>query len=220
MNGVSLGRENAGRVRLLVALSGVCVFAASCSGSGYQYVRQPQYDTMFKLPEEWTVFEDEEVLAQSGLVSFQLNPQADSTLWVRGFEGAAAAEQMGAPAESENPLGFTSIRVLLDREERESFSLLSLRNEAFPIVQLEQEGAQIEILDETELLENGLHGVRVIFDIKSSTGPHLSFNKTTLVDPSTRVVFAFLIGCRSDCYEENRDVIDEIVSSYSVGESL
>ena len=67
-----------GRVtrRALASLSFV-VLAASCSGSGYQYVKDSTSTAFFKLPTSWALYSEDQILS-SNLVT--LSPQSQQSV--------------------------------------------------------------------------------------------------------------------------------------------
>jgi hypothetical protein len=218
MNGV-VGREigRSSRSRALVVFVAIALLSA-CSGSGFQYVRQPQFNAIFKLPEDWRVLEEDELRDETGLTTAESGTQAQSVVWMRGFTGTPGSGGLELNGESQ-PAGLSRIRVLTDPQERSEFNMDSLRNEFIALELLGGKNPQFEVLNESELqLENGLHGIRLIYQVRRSDGS-FTYNKTALVDPYTRVIFLFLIGCSSNCYEHNKDLIDEVVSSYKIGGS-
>ena len=46
----------------------------------------------------------------------------------------------------------------------------------------------------------------------------LTINQTGLVDPSTRMLYLFVIGCEAHCYLAHQRTIDQIVKSWTVKE--
>lgn len=197
-----------------VLLCGILLLLGACTSSEFQYVRESRSNVVFKLPEQWQLYEADELLDSSGVQG----ESPESILWVVGFEGEPDSGAFDDLFGSGVPVGMARIRLLTNQEERDRFSLSSLRNEYIPIDLIEAQGSQVEVLSQEEVTLESLHGVRQTFNIHTPNGVN-TFNKTALMDPNTTAVFLFIIGCESDCYETNQSVIDEVVSSYTIGGS-
>lgn len=119
--------------------------------------------------------------------------------------------------EADHPSGFAKVRPLSD-EEHDIYSLASLRNAVFPIDEMIEQGEEVEVLSlEDVVLDDGHRGIRIVFNVKEQDA-FLTVNQTGLVDPATRTLYLFLIGCGATCYLDNQDEIDEVVSSVRVEE--
>ena len=219
MTEASLLGSRAGPKRLALKLAGVLALGlAGCAGSGFQYVSSSETKTVFKVPEDWTLFNEDAVFE---FRPPDLSPQQEAanraSQWIMAFDGAEppSLEHLFAQT-SEEPAGYAKVRVLSD-EERDTYSLRSLRNEEFEIDRLVKEQS-IELISDDDLaLENGFSGSRVVFNVRQGDG-FVTVNQTALVDPQTRVLYLFLIGCDADCYSNNEEVISEVVSSWTIKE--
>ena len=219
MTEASLLGSRAGPKRLALKLAGVLALGlAGCAGSGFQYVSSSETNTVFKVPEDWTLFNEDAVFE---FRPPDLSPQQEAanraSQWIMAFDGAEppSLEHLFAQT-SEEPAGYAKVRVLSD-EERDTYSLRSLRNEEFEIDRLVKEQS-IELISDDDLaLENGFSGSRVVFNVRQGDG-FVTVNQTALVDPQTRVLYLFLIGCDADCYSNNEEVISEVVSSWTIKE--
>lgn len=117
-------------IGLLSAATGVTILTllSACSGSGFSYVENAETNTYFKVPEEWEVFEQSEVMQ-----SLFPNPSPgtigaiERTLWAAGFDSDEdpSASHILRPT-SDHPAGYASVRALSE-EERESISLGGFR---------------------------------------------------------------------------------------------
>lgn len=214
-----LGPPTGSRRRALGVCAGVLVLALTgCTGSGFQYVSSSETNTVFKVPEDWTLFNEDDVFE---FRPPDLSPQQEAanraSQWIMAFDGAEPPSLEHLFAESsEQPAGYAKVRVLSD-EERDTYSLRSLRNEEFDIDRLVKE-QRIELISDDDLaLENGFAGSRVIFNVRQGGG-FVTVNQTALVDSQTRVLYLFLIGCDADCYANNQEIISEVVSSWTIKE--
>jgi hypothetical protein len=214
-----LGPRTGPKRLALGTLAGVLALGlGGCGGSGFQYVSSSETNTVFKVPEDWTLFDEDAVFE---FRPPDLSPQQEAanraSQWIMAFDGAEppSLEHLFAQT-SEEPAGYAKVRVLSD-EERDTYSLRSLRNEEFEIDRLVKE-QRIELLSDGDLaLENGFSGSRVVFNVRQGDG-FVTVNQTALVDSQTRVLYLFLIGCDADCYSNNEEVISEVVSSWTIKE--
>jgi hypothetical protein len=119
---------------------------------------------------------------------------------------------------SRHPTGYALVRPLSE-EERDTYSLASLRNEVIPLDRLERTEGRVEAVSEEEIeLESGAHGSRLVNEIKVE-GDVFTLDQTGLVDSGTHRVHVLVIGCRSACYEANKAVIDQVADSWTIEES-
>jgi hypothetical protein len=205
--------------RALGVCAGVLVLALTgCTGSGFQYVSSSETNTVFKVPEDWTLYNEDDVFE---FRPPDLSPQQEAanraSQWIMAFDGAEppSLEHLFAQSSTE-PAGYAKVRVLSD-EERDTYSLRSLRNEEFEIDRLAKQ-QRIELISDDDLaLENGFAGSRVVFNVRQGDS-FVTVNQTALVDSQTRVLYLFLIGCDADCYSNNEEVISEVVSSWTIKE--
>jgi hypothetical protein len=196
----------------------VALLLSSCSTSGFQYVSSAETNTVFKVPEKWTLFSEDDVFRfRPPEISPQQEAANRASQWVMAFDGASQPTLTHLfNADSTEPAGYAKVRILSD-EERAAYSLSSLRNEEFEIDKLVRR-QQLELLSEEEVsLDSGVNGVHLVFNVRQ--GPEfITVNQTALKDPQTRVLYLFLIGCQADCYESNQGTIDEVVNSWTIKE--
>jgi hypothetical protein len=102
-------------------------------------------------------------------------------------------------------------------------SMGSLRNGIFQVDTWEEEDPSSVVVFENEALSTeGFRGQRMVFSRKSGTDPLRPYaeswtaNMTAYLDPSGTRSYYFVVGCRSDCYQEHQQVIEGIVQSWSV----
>jgi hypothetical protein len=191
----------------------------ACQGSGFSYVSNTSTKTYFKVPEEWELFERNEMMSgESPAVSLQ-SLQGASDLWVVAFDAAPSPDLDNVLAtSSRHPTGYALVRPLSE-EERDTYSLASLRNEVIPLDRLERTEGRVEAVSEEEIeLESGAHGSRLVNEIKVE-GDVFTLDQTGLVDSGTHRVHVLVIGCRSACYEANKAVIDQVADSWTIEES-
>lgn len=203
------------RVAVWLAVAGLAL--AGCAGSGYQYVKSSANNAYFKVPEDWKVYDKDQILGAS---EDKLSQTESSNLrFVAIFDADPKPSLQHELTTAKRPFGLVRVRELT-LEERDSFSLSTLRNEVVRIDDiLENKLGDVELVEEPRSIvkPKGLAGSRLVYSVK---GPEGSFtvDQTGLVDPGTHVVYFFIVGCESTCFSENRRVISEVADSWTIKE--
>jgi hypothetical protein len=189
-------------------------------GSGYHYVKNSATQTYFKVPGQWTLFDEDQIFAdQATDLSPEREAAAKAALWLVGFDAdphPALSHLLNS--SSKYPVGLARVEEIADRT-RDSVSLSTMRNVIFPIDQLLATGSSdLEVLSSQDIVQGGgIHGNRVIFNLRQQ-GLFMTINQTALVDPATTRQYVFVIGCEAHCYLNNRQQIDSVVESWTVKE--
>jgi hypothetical protein len=221
--------------RLPVLAVIAAVLLAGCT-SGYTYVTNNKTKTYFKIPDQWRLFDENEIFAsQIQGLSPQTEAAARQALWMVAFDSdphpsldhlfqlSTRCDLVRPTSGSALPVGcypegFAQVRPLSDAQ-RDSLSLGSLRNAIFPIDELmTQDPQSVEVLTQKDIvLPTGFHGSQYVMNVKRDD-VFLTINQTALVDPATRMLYLFAIGCEAHCYLEHQKTIDQIVQSWTVKE--
>ena len=210
------------------------VLLAGCT-SGYTYVTNSKTKTYFKIPDQWRLFNENEIFAsQIQGLSPQSEAAAKQALWMVAFDSDphpslehlfqlstrcdAVRTRTSALPVGCYPEGFAQVRPMSE-SQRDSFSLATLRNAIFPVDQLvTADPSSIEILDQQDIvLPSGFHGSKYVMNVKRDD-VFLTINQTGLVDPATKMLYLFVIGCEAHCYLAHQKTIDQIVKSWTVKE--
>jgi hypothetical protein len=207
------------RVRFAAAALLLLFLLAACTSS-YTYVKNSDVKTYFKVPNDWAIFEEDDIFrSQITGLSPQGEAAAKASIWMVAFDAAPRASlnhffSGGSPY----PTGFAQVRQL-GQEQRDSVSLASIRNSLFPLNQLQvQDPTSVEFLQSEDLvLDGGIHGNRIIFNVRLGDTFYTA-NQTGLVNPQTSLLYLFVIGCEARCYLNHKRTIDEIVASWTVKE--
>lgn len=182
----------------------VMASVVSCQGSGFQYISNSDTSTYFKLPEEWMLFEEDAASVY--------------TTYFVAFDGSPkpSADNLLSP-DSDHPFGLAQVRVLTN-QQKATWSLSTMRNFDLPIDQLvQQQRAEVVFEDDDVVLEGGARGLRVVYNIQQEGGT-MTISQTSLVDPTTRFFYQFMVGCAVQCFARNQETIDEIVNSWTIEE--
>ncbi|HVF14037.1 MAG TPA: hypothetical protein VM942_05515 [Acidimicrobiales bacterium] len=208
-----MGRFGIRRLVLGVVVAGV--LAAACGGSGYKYVKASGNNAYYKIPEDWKLFDKQQVIASTGA---QLSADEEQGLrYLAIFDADPSPSLEHDLQTAAHPFGVVRVRSL-EVEERDTFSLAALRNEVIPIDEiLDKELGDVEVVGGPHTLtqEDGLRGTRIIYTVQGKTNS-FTVDQTGLVDPATNMVYFFIVGCHADCFAENRGTITEIADSWTV----
>jgi hypothetical protein len=208
--------------RLPAFVVAAAVLLAGCSTSGYRYVTNSKTKTYFKIPGQWRLFDENEIFASQ----FQgLSPETEAAtkeaLWMVAFD-ADPRPSLNHLFQSTAgyPQGFAWV-FPLSQSARDSLSLATIRNMFFHVDQLAAADPEsVEILQQQDLvLDSGFHGSRYVINIRPpEQDRYITVNQTGLVDPATKTLYLFVVGCEAHCYLAHKKTIDQIVDSWTVKE--
>jgi hypothetical protein len=194
----------------------VALATAGCGGlhrSGYQFVRSPQTGTYLKVPDDWTVFSQQEI--EKYLAKSAPERKLDAFQFITTFDAGEHPSVMFDPAATA-PTGVVRVRPLA-QEEREVASFATIRNELFDMQGAD--GGQITPVSIREVLQGGVRGQRYVFNRTDPlVGTTATVDQTILVDKATSRLYLLVVSCRPDCYERNKKAIDTVVTSFTVKE--
>jgi hypothetical protein len=205
--------------RLLTLVVAAGVLVSACAGTGYNYVKNSEDRTYFKVPDSWKVYDEDEVfdLTTKGLNDDEKEVARD-LFWAVRFDGSPRPSIEHLTGPYKHPTGLAEVQDLL-QEESDAMSLSTLRNLYFPIDEAEIAGDGAVLAYEPIELDGGFHGVhivgRLVIDEK---GTEVTFSQNAVLDQATSKLYAFIVFCRSDCYSDNEEQIDRIVDSWTVRE--
>lgn len=203
------------------------VFTLSACGGGdtFTYVSSTDGKAYFKVPPGWEFFDKRDILVASGQsLSAATNEQLP---WLIAYDAApdpSLDNILSLGTAPEHPVIFARVQVL-PFAQRDGLSLGAIRNAFYPVDQLVQMNAAELLSYEDIVLEGGLHGNRVVYDIipqgvtgVASGNSVIRVDQTGIVDAGTRTLYLFVIRCESHCYRDNKPLIDAIADSWTVKE--
>jgi hypothetical protein len=221
------------RLRRLPILAVATALLAGACASGYQYVTNSKTKTYFKIPDQWRLYSENEIFAsQIQGLSPQSEAATKQALWMVAFDAdphpsldhlfelttrCDLVRERALPVGC-YPEGFAQVRPL-SGSQRDSLSLAGLRNAIFPVDDLvNQDPTAVEILLQDDVvLGSGFHGSRYVMNVKRDS-VYLTVDQTALVDPATRMLYLFVVGCEAHCYLDHQQTINQIVKSWTVKE--
>lgn len=213
--------------RLVIAvLAGVlgASTVVACGSPDYTYVASTEYDTVFRVPADWSRIPDadlEESLFGADSASAEV---AAERSWVAGFDAASNPDVSHLfGGEAEDPNAHVVVREL-DRSTQGSLSLDGMRDLLLPVSDTARERAStagtaaegFELLTD-ELLEEdgGMRGVHVVYNY--DLGQSLqTFDQTVFVDQATSRVYLLLVRCSAQCYRDRSDELKAVATSFTV----
>lgn len=211
----------AGRA-VLAALGTGIGLAAACGGSGYQFVENDDLGVYAKVPDDWTIYDEESLFPDD---SDRERERRAAMMWMRTFDASDEPSVEGSQAVgSGDPTGVVQVRLLTpqEREQVNVSTLRSLANNGQDPVQAaraEPRGDTQIVTDEPVDFEGGFHGVHTVF--AKGQGANISvFDQTAVLDPTNTVLYLFVVTCDERCYfETSHDEITEIVDSWTIQEA-
>jgi hypothetical protein len=244
------GPRGVGRVvtrPIVVGLVVAALLLTACGGSKYRYVtsKSPELvyklnvgtqivrvgveaaDTYYRVPKDWAVFDENEVLAEVANAR-KLSPLSLADLaaeqHVSGFDASPEPSASNVFGSTVAPSG-RQLLLVLDDEARDNTSLRALRglfvdiDEEIEQAKKDNVAPKVKVHGRTDdvVRPGGFHGSQVIFDYVGEDAV-LTFNQTTLFDSESRVAYLFIIGCEANCYVNNYEAINDVVESWTIKE--
>jgi hypothetical protein len=203
---------------------GAAVLFSSCGGSGFVFVGSSADRAYFKVPNNWTAYNKQQLLVATGLDQSPDSQNAFHMLLGYDSDPAPSVDHILKPvADMRYPAVLAWVRKL-GAQDRDVASLAGIRNAVYPIDQLAQ-NHQAEVLSGKDLaLTGGIHGSELVFNISGGNYTISAGNavfrvvQIGLLDPGTNLFYLFLLRCSADCYSQNQGLIDQIVNSFTVKE--
>ena len=207
-------------MRRVITLIGAGMVAASvlagCADSGYDYVKSSSDRTYFKVPSNWTLFDEEEVVDRT--MADLTDTQREQVLeqgWRVAFDASPNPTMRHlSNATSKAPTGLAEVKSL-SFDDSDALSTYKLRNYFVDIDAANDAGAA-EVLSYEDLKpEGGFRGVHVVARLLTSDGI-TTVDQTVLVDQATTKVYALIVSCSDVCYDRNAKQIKQVVDSWTV----
>jgi hypothetical protein len=210
---------------LLLALLAAAALAA-CGAPQYHYVANSEDRTYVRVPASWSPIDARELGAVFGL-----DPtveEAERGFWLEGYDADAtpsAAHLVGPHTAA--PVVFVGVRDV-PQQARGQISLDVLRDLFRPVSPTARQRVAADptspfsgftlISDEVLTPDEGLRGVRSVYGYRIQGGPTQVFDQTVYVNDDASKIYMFLARCSQQCYEERRQEIESVVSSFTVRE--
>jgi hypothetical protein len=201
------------------AVLAAALLLSACGSSGYHYVKSSADRTFFKVPDDWTLYDNDTLLdsAKADLSEEEIE-QLRETQWITVFDGHPKATLNHLANKAPKfPVGRAVVQDLTP-ESADGVSLMALRNLFFEVdAMLEKENAQVIAYEPVER-DGGFHGSHMVVKLATARGD-VVVNQIAMLDQGTTKVYALAVSCSVDCYDRNQSRIEQIVDSWTVEES-
>ncbi len=192
----------------------------ACLGSDFTYVKSSSNRTYYKVPTQWKLFSQDDVL--SGSKSKLSQEELDAlrgTTWQTAFDGDPQPSLKHTTNLARSyPVGIALVQTLSD-DDRDSMSLASLRNFAVDIdTALDQGSAQV-VSYNTITRDGGFHGIDMVVRLSLQSGGSVTLSQVSLLDANTSKVYVLVVSCTSVCYQQQKSKIESVLKSWTVRKS-
>lgn len=218
---------------VIALLAGASVLVA-CGSPSYEYVRNTEARTAFKVPIEWTVF-DEATLQGEPAGPPVSTP--DPVEWLIGLDAHPSPTVEHVMSQtgyySDYPQGIAAV-LRLTVQQRDGINYQALRNLIVPIDAIQDQVGReaVEFLAYDDRVEkDGFRGLHLEAQIWASAlegdvaagGPNVFFDdrfvqisQTAYMDPASDKVYVLAVLCSAECYGRNRGDIESVIDSWAV----
>ncbi|MFN8167211.1 MAG: hypothetical protein U0S36_00340 [Candidatus Nanopelagicales bacterium] len=215
-------RRRAGALAL--ALVAGSTLLSSCARPDFQYAAQkpgdaPAGTVFFKVPQGWNEFPAGQIAkAQS---EWAADPTAraalDVTSWQSAYDASiqpSLANVLGRGVPTQ-PTLYASLRRLYDDEAGKA-DLAALRDMVVPVSTL---GTQVKVVTDEKVSQGGASGVHLVFSYAPEAGaPEQTIDQTAYLSEGNDAVYLLLVRCSTACYDNHRDEISTVTSSFTIQE--
>jgi hypothetical protein len=208
---------------------------AACGPPDYEYVRNTEARTAFKVPIEWTVFDE------ATLQGEQAGPPVDTpdpVEWLIGLDADPVPTVEHVLTQggyySDYPQGIAAV-LRLTEQQRDGINYGALRNLIVPIDAIQDQVGReaVAFLTYDDRVEkDGYRGLHFEAQIWASAlastdaalgGPDVFFDdrfvqisQTAYMDPASDKVYVLAVLCSAECYGRNRGDIESVINSWAV----
>jgi hypothetical protein len=217
------------------------VLSTSCGESKFRYVSNSDINTYLKVPNDWKVYEQDD-LVQAEIDAARQANQPSSLIdvlikrqfqWRMAFDGDPEPSVEHTLSLAEEPVVEVSVRAL-DQDEHDQVSLAALRNVIVNYDEMKAEaqsglaGSGVGVaaestktfrpIDEQELhYDDGVRGIRLRYVLRpNASSPFYAFDQTTLVDSKSQRLYVLLIRSGEAQFLRYNQLFTEIAKSFTV----
>jgi hypothetical protein len=223
------------RLRALVStVAAATSILGACGSPDYEYVRNTEARTAFKVPIEWTVFDEATLQGEQG------GPPVDTpdpVEWLIGLDAHPSPTVEHVLTQtgyySDYPQGIAAV-LRLTTQQRDGINFGALRNLIVPIDSIQdrvgREAVAFLSYDD-RVVKDGFRGLHFEAQIWASAlesdvtagGPNVFFDdrfvqmsQTAYMDPASDKVYVLAVLCSAECYGRNRGDIESVINSWAV----
>lgn len=206
--------------RAWIALAALAVVLGACGGPQYHYVKSSSEKTFVRVPNDWKLFDEDDLLAISE-ESPEAKAQFKALSWSVAFDAAPKPSIDHLLTDAGHPAGLVQVR-RLPPPQRDTFSLAELRSLYLgfdPLAGDLGDTGDVEVLEAKEVTRpGGFHGSELLLNLRTESGKLMKWRQVALLDSQARKVHVLVISCNIDCYAAHEDEIDKVVKSLQVKE--
>jgi hypothetical protein len=215
------------RVILLLSVTALVALVAGCGAPEYTYVTNSTDRTYVKLPSSWRPIDKKALDDAIGLDPTLTDEQRG--LWLEGYDAdnAPSPLHLFGPSASA-PAAFVSVQQIPE-SARGQFSLDKLRDLFYPVSPSAREAAEMDptsgltdfalMTDEVLTPGKGLRGVHSVFRYRMGDGALQMIDQTAYLNDDASKLYMFFVRCSTECYEQRKQEIGNVVSSFTVRET-
>jgi hypothetical protein len=194
----------------------VLLLLSACGGTKYHFVSSTSTETFLKVPSDWHVFSQPQILAHLDASDPTAKPRRKAPFFVI-FDADPAPSLNHDPSSARYPFGLVRVRHLAS-DEQDSYSLASLRNEVLNVDQLQQAsaGSVVAINPARLLTHRNLRGTHLEYTVHAPDGSNFTVDQVAFVDSPTHTVWLLFIGCATTCYRAHTASIHRVADSWIV----
>ena len=212
-------------VTLLLAAIATLAGLAACGAPQYTYVADSSAHAYFKVPSGW------HAVSTSALANaLKMN---GSGAWLSAFGADSSTASPGSVYSFDvgKPFVFAEVGGL-NAQASNSLSYDALTDIFLPVTSTARSEAagqlpvtNFQLLRQSTLnLAQGVHGVRVTYDYTwangAAPGSADTFDQVALTNADQTVLYLLIIHCTTACYSQNRNSINDVMSSFTVRSPL
>jgi hypothetical protein len=208
-------------VSLLLAGVLGTVGLSACGAPAYNYVADTSAKTYYKVPYAW------HQISQKDLdTALQAAGASGAGIWATAYDaGSSPSATHFLSADVNQPFIFAEVGTLSPTVSNE-LSYNVLRDFMLPVTSTARQNAASsgfpltnfkQILDQTITGKQGVHGVRETFQYTFPSGITDTFDEDVLTNANQTVVYFLMAHCTNSCFTQNQDMINTVLSSFTVG---
>ena len=200
-------------------LVGVLVVLTGCLGTSATYISHPDSNTYLKLPANWHVYGEDEVVKSKAL---NLSPDQQATfkkqIWQEAFDAdpQPSLDHLFDPTAG-HPAGLVRVRKL-STADADAISVGSLRTELLPsdpLATATTTGPSEEVVSYTEVTRpGGYRGSHLVVNVKFASGDQMTLDQMAFIDSKAGNVYLLALACPPACYAANHATINRILASW------
>jgi hypothetical protein len=208
-------------VSLLLAGVLGTVGLTACGAPSYNYVADTSAKTYYKVPYAW------HQISQHDLNSaLQAAGASGNGVWTTAYDaGTAPSADHFLSADVSQPFVFAEVGTLSPTVSNE-LSYNVLRDFMLPVTSTARQNAASsgfpltgfqQLRDTVITGKAGVHGVRETFRYTFPGGIADTFDEDVLTNADQTVVYFLMVHCTNSCFTQNQDMINTVLSSFTVG---